>query len=86
MPCVVEHFVESLDPHGDHRYAEALRVQVKELLASGDHEVFRLFDRQWLTTAAGNGAQISETARQVFELVLNFAVWIDLAEPELRLG
>jgi asparagine synthase (glutamine-hydrolysing) len=70
----------------DHRYAEALQGQVKELLASRDHEVFRLFDREWLTTAAGNRAQISETARRVFEQVLDFAVWIDLTEPELRLG
>jgi asparagine synthase (glutamine-hydrolysing) len=70
----------------DYRYAEALQGQVKELLASPDHDVFRLFDRQWLTTAAGNQAQVSDTARQVFEQVLNFAVWIDLTEPELRLG
>ena len=86
VSVVVERVKSPYPSTQDHRYAEALRVQVKELLASGDHEVFRLFDRQWLTTAAGNGAQISETARQVFELVLNFAVWIDLAEPELRLG
>jgi asparagine synthase (glutamine-hydrolysing) len=86
LPTSIAERVKSPYPSTqDERYGEALRGQVKELLTTRDHDVFRLFDRAWLVGAVKDETSKTPGARQLFERVLNFAVWIDLTRPELRL-
>jgi asparagine synthase (glutamine-hydrolysing) len=69
------------DPH----YAGALQQQAKELLGRGDHGVFALVNRNWLTTTvAQDPVTMGKLARLGLERTLDLAIWLDTYRPEIR--
>ncbi|MFG2122579.1 asparagine synthase (glutamine-hydrolyzing) [Streptomyces sp. NPDC048710] len=71
----------------DPRYALALQVQVKDLLARPSHPVFDLVDRERVREAAERDTPVStQVARRGLERALDLAQWLDLYNPELTLG
>ncbi|MFF4575101.1 asparagine synthase (glutamine-hydrolyzing) [Streptomyces sp. NPDC001410] len=71
----------------DPRYARALQVQVKDLLARPSHPVFGLVDRERVRQAAERDTPVNtQVARRGLERALDLAQWLDLYNPELPLG
>jgi asparagine synthase (glutamine-hydrolysing) len=68
------------DPH----YVGAIQEQAKNLLARGDHDVFSLVDRHWLSQAVRQDpAAISPPARAGLERTLDFAAWMEIYHPQI---
>ncbi|MFE1313755.1 asparagine synthase (glutamine-hydrolyzing) [Streptomyces sp. NPDC058755] len=71
----------------DPRYARALQVQVKDLLARPSHPVFGLVDRERVRQAAERDTPVNtQVARRGLERALDLAQWLDLYNPELPVG
>ncbi|GAB3109546.1 asparagine synthase (glutamine-hydrolyzing) [Streptomyces calidiresistens] len=71
----------------DPYYFTELQEQAKELLARRNHEVFLLIDRGWLETATGReAAGMDRLTRLGLERTLDFATWLDVYSPDLRLS
>ncbi|HST47997.1 asparagine synthase (glutamine-hydrolyzing) [Jatrophihabitans sp.] len=70
----------------DPYYLQELQNQGKELLARGEHQLFELIDRDWLTAATRcEPAGMERLTRLGLERTLDLGVWLDVYSPELRL-
>ncbi len=68
------------------RYVAALQRQAEDLLGQGDHDVFGLVDRAWLADAARQDpAAVVKLTRLGMERALDWAMWLDIYRPELRI-
>ncbi|NUT53132.1 MAG: asparagine synthase (glutamine-hydrolyzing) [Saccharothrix sp.] len=68
-------------------YVRQLQVQAEELLTRRDHGVFELVDRAWLEgTSRLEAAEVSRVTRLGLERALDFALWLDLYQPDLVLA
>lgn len=68
----------------DTGYAAALQRQARDVLADRDHQVFAVFDRDWVRrTADAAPAAVTGAARTGLERFLDFHVWSDAYDPEL---
>lgn len=69
----------------DAGYVAALRDQTGDLLASPNHPVFDLVDRDQLTALVGQTDNVGMFGRMGLERVLNFAMWQDIYRPTIKL-
>ncbi|MFI9387616.1 asparagine synthase (glutamine-hydrolyzing) [Kutzneria sp. NPDC052558] len=71
----------------DPMYVEALREQVRQVLASPSDPVFDLFDRSRVVTATqAPTGQLLGPQRAMFEKLLDMVAWLDLRRPALKIG
>ncbi|OLT23179.1 asparagine synthase (glutamine-hydrolyzing) [Actinomadura sp. CNU-125] len=87
LPTSVAERVKSLYPSTqDPRYAQALQVQCKDLLADPSHPVFELIDKDVLrASATADSPQITEGSRGM-ERALDMAVWLDIYSPNIKVA
>ncbi|HEX6521300.1 MAG TPA: asparagine synthase (glutamine-hydrolyzing) [Streptosporangiaceae bacterium] len=70
----------------DPYYLRELQQQAKELLTYRSHDVFELVNRGWLEDATGQDpAAMDRLTRLGLERTLDFAMWLDIYRPELKL-
>ena len=62
-------------------YVTELQRQAADVAASGNHAVFDLVDRDWLTAQAG--AEPGSAARAGIERALDLHTWIEEYHPEI---
>ncbi|GGV43722.1 asparagine synthetase B [Actinomadura cremea] len=88
LPTSVAERVKSPYPSTqDPRYAQALQVQCKDLLAVPSHPVFELIDKDVLrASATADSPQISEGSRRGMERALDMAVWLDIYSPNIKVA
>ncbi|MCM2389873.1 asparagine synthase (glutamine-hydrolyzing) [Streptomyces albipurpureus] len=70
----------------DPYYTRELQQQAKDLLTRRNHGVFELLDREWLEDATRReSASMDRLTRLGLERTLDFAMWLDVYNPTLRL-
>ena len=71
----------------DPEYLVKLRHNAAEYLASPDHPVFELIDRDWLTReVADRTPHRGQAFRRGLERTLDLALWLDIYQPTLKLS
>ncbi len=71
----------------DPLYGAALQGAARALIAQDGHPAFEVVDQSWLKGAAQTGlAPLPARIRNTLEWILNFAAWIAVCRPELRLA
>jgi len=71
----------------DPLYGEALREQVRQILAQPGDQVFDLFDRDRIAAAVEIPTdQLMGAPRMAFERVLDVVAWLDIRKPVLRIS
>ncbi|WP_433087314.1 asparagine synthase (glutamine-hydrolyzing) [Dactylosporangium sp. CA-052675] len=70
----------------DPAYLMSLQQQAKEVLADGDHPVFAVVDRDWLTAAtAVDPLTVPSDARRGVDRILDLYHWFEMYRPTLAL-
>ena len=87
LPASVVNRVKSPYPSTqDPRYMAAVRDQVREVVADPPAGLFDIFDRDQVVAAASSDDTLIGLAdRLPFERILDFAMWLGLRRPELKI-
>jgi asparagine synthase (glutamine-hydrolysing) len=81
---VVERVKSPYPSTQDPEYARRLQHNVREYLST-DHQVFDIVDRNWVREVA-RAERIDQPARFGLERTLDFALWLDMYKPVLKLS
>jgi len=70
----------------DPKYAEKLQDNAKDILATPQHRVFDVVNRDWLRRAVEvDTPQVTQASRHGLERVLDLALWFDMYQPTIKL-
>lgn len=86
-PAVLERRKSAFPSIQDPRYAAVLQEGALDLLADRAGRVFDVVDRGWLGRAARQDpSSMPAGTRNTLEWILNFAAWLEVCRPDLRLA
>jgi asparagine synthase (glutamine-hydrolysing) len=83
---VVERVKSPYPSTQDPRYFANLQRNAREYLATPDHPVFDIVNREWLAREVElDTPQIEQTGRSGLERTLDLALWLEMYKPSLKL-
>jgi asparagine synthase (glutamine-hydrolysing) len=71
----------------DTRYAGNLQQMGRQLLSEPDHPVFQIMNRAWVDQAVKiEPAAMPDIVREQLDKAVDFATWLDIYSPEIRMN
>jgi asparagine synthase (glutamine-hydrolysing) len=85
-PSVVDRVKSPYPSTQDPRYVANLQRHAREYLATPDHPVFDVASREWVAAQVErDAAQLGPAGRRGLERTLDFALWLEMYTPSLKL-